>query len=176
MATLQWTLDPAHSEVQFKVRHMGVSNVSGEFKTFDVTFTSEDSDFLTAKATFTAPIDSISTGVEHRDNHLKSDDFFDAIHHPTIFFESTQFSRISEDELEMTGNMTMRGVQHREVFKVINNGIIVDPYGNHRTGFEISGKINRFDYGLKYNDLMELGGMVVGNDIRVLVNVELFHK
>ena len=92
MATLQWTLDPAHSEAQFKVRHMGVSNVSGEFKTFDVTFTSEDSDFLTAKATFTAPIDSISTGVEHRDNHLKSDDFFDAIHHPTIFFESTQFS------------------------------------------------------------------------------------
>lgn len=175
MATKKWTLDPAHSEAQFKVKHMMVSTVTGEFQNFEAQLETDGHDFSTAKASFSADINSITTKVEQRDNHLKSADFFDAENHPKLTFVSNKVIKKSEDEYELQGDMTIRGISKPISLKVENNGVVKDPYGNHRTGFEISGKIKRLDFGLKYNALLEAGGMVVGDDVRILANVEFFH-
>lgn len=176
MATIKWQFDPAHSEILFKVKHMMVSNVSGQFKKFDIQLETEDHDFSTAKASFSADIDSLTTKVEMRDNHLKSDDFFDAANHPTLNFSSTKITKKSDSEYDMEGNLTIRGIKKTVTFHVENFGIITDPSGSHRAGFEITGKINRFDYGLKYNALIESGGVVVGDEVKIIANVEVFHS
>ena len=176
MARIKWNMDPAHSEVVFKVRHMMVSNVSGEFKKFDATLETEGHDFTTAKATFEADVDSITTRQEKRDEHLKSEDFFHAEKHPKIHFESTEIKKVGDDEYEMLGNMTIRETTKPIVLKVENSGVIKDPWGYTRAGFEISGKINRLEYGLKYNAALETGGVVVGSDVKLLVNIEMLYK
>lgn len=175
MATTKWQFDPAHSEIQFKVKHMMVSNVSGQFKKFDIQLETEGHDFSTAKAAFTADVDSISTKVDQRDNHLKSADFFDAANHPKLKFESTKIIKKNDTEYEMQGNLTIRETTNPITFNVEHYGVIKDPYGNHRAGFEIEGKIKRLDYGLKYNPALEAGGVVVGNEVKITANVELFH-
>lgn len=175
MAKINWQLDPAHTEVTFKVRHMMVSNVTGQFHKFDVQAETEGHDFTTAKVVFTADIDSINTKVEQRDNHLKGEDFFDAANHPQLKFESTKITKKDDDEFEMEGNLTIRGTTKPVTLKVESNGIILDPYGNHRAGFEVTGKINRLDYGLKYNPVMEAGGLVVGDEVKFNSNIELVH-
>lgn len=176
MAKIKWQMDPAHSEVQFKVRHMMVSNVSGEFKKFDVELETDDHDISSSQVTFTADIDSITTRVEQRDNHLKSEDFFDAANHPKMTFKSTKITKIDDEEYEMEGDLTIRETTKPITLQVANYGIIPDPSGGHRTGFEVNGKINRLDYGLKYNPVMETGGAVVGKTVRINVNVELLHN
>lgn len=175
MATQKWQLDPMHSEAQFKVKHMMISTVTGEFKGFDAQLETEGHDFSTAKAKFSADIDSITTKVEQRDNHLKSADFFDAENHPKLTFVSSYIQKKSEDEYEMQGDLTIRGITKQVKLKVENTGVVKDPYGNQRTGFEISGKIKRLDFGLKYNAVIEAGGMVVGDEVRLLANVEFFY-
>ncbi|HRN72196.1 MAG TPA: YceI family protein [Ginsengibacter sp.] len=176
MARVKWQFDPAHSEILFKVKHMMVSNVSGQFKKFDIQLDTEGHDFTTAKASFTADINSLTTKVEMRDNHLKSDDFFDATNHPTLQFDSTRIIKKNDNEYDMEGNLTIRGITRPITFHVENIGMVVDPSGNHRAGFEITGKINRFDYGLKYNALIETGGVVVGDEVRITANVEVYHS
>jgi polyisoprenoid-binding protein YceI len=176
MATIKWQLDPAHSEVEFKVRHMMVSTVSGEFQDFDAQLETDDYDFASAKATFSADVGSISTKVEQRDNHLKSEDFFDAESHPKLTFESTNINKISDEEYELQGDLTIRGVTNPVTLKVEHHGVVKDPQGNQRTGFDISGKIKRLDFGLKYNPAMEAGGVVVGDEVRIAANVEFLHK
>lgn len=176
MATTKWQLDPAHSEIQFKVKHMMVSTVSGEFQKFDAQLETEGDDFTTAKASFNAEVDSITTKVEQRDQHLKSADFFDAGNHPKLSFESTQINQKADNEYELQGNLTMRGVTKPVTLKVENNGVVKDPWGNQRTGFEISGKIKRKDFGLTYNAFTEAGGMVVSDDVRLSANVEFIHQ
>ncbi len=175
MATTKWQLDLAHSEVRFKVRHMMVSYVSGEFKNFMVELETDEHNFTTAKANFTADIESITTEVEQRDKHLKSNDFFDAENHPQLTFKSTELIKKGDDEYEMKGNLSIRGVSKPVSFKVENTGVIKDPYGKQRTGFEISGKIKRMDFGLKYNAMLEAGGAVVGNEVKIMASIELFH-
>ncbi|HET8572382.1 MAG TPA: YceI family protein [Edaphocola sp.] len=176
MATKQWSLDPSHSEVQFKVKHLMISTVSGEFKEFDVTLTTEDNDFTKAKATFSAPLSAITTKNEQRDNHLRSADFFDAENHPHVTFESTSISKKDDEEYELKGNLTIRGNSRPVILKVENSGVMTDPWGNTRTGFEISGKISRKDFGLTYNAALETGGVVVGDDVRLFANVELVQQ
>jgi len=176
MATKQWSLDPSHSEVQFKVKHMMISTVTGEFKQFDVTLNTEGNDFTTAKATFSAPLNAITTKNEQRDNHLKSADFFDAENHPNVTFESESVSKKNDDEYELKGQLTIRGNSRPVTLKVENNGVMKDPWGNTRTGFEISGKISRKDFGLTYNAALETGGVVVGDEVRLLANVELVQQ
>lgn len=176
MAQIKWELDPAHSEVQFKVRHMMVSNVSGEFQNFELELITDGYDLSTAKASFSADIHSINTKVAQRDNHLKSADFFDAENHPRLTFESTEIKKVDDDEYEIKGNLTIRGITKQIKLKMEGGGVINDPYGNKRTGFEITGKIQRLDFGLKYNPMMEAGGVVVGNDVRMIANIEVFHK
>lgn len=176
MATIKWQYDPAHSEILFRVKHMMVSNVSGQFRKFDIQLETEGYDFSTAKATFTAEIDSLTTKVEQRDNHLKSADFFDAANHPKLTFVSTKIVKKSDSEYDMIGNLTIRETTAPITMHVEHFGVIKDPYGYHRAGFEITGKINRFDFGLKYNALIETGGVVVGDEVKVTANVEVFHQ
>ncbi len=172
MAKTQWALDPMHSEIQFKIKHMMISTVTGEFMKFDAQLETEDDDFTKAKATFSADVDSINTKNEQRDGHLKSPDFFDAPGHPQVTFESESLEKKDHENYVLTGKITMKGVSKPITLNVLNNGVIKDPYGNQRTGFEISGKLNRKDFGLTWHQLTEAGGLVVGDEVKLLANVE----
>lgn len=169
----KWTIDKAHSEVQFKAKHLVISTVTGYFSEFDAGMESEDGKLEHANAWFKARVDSISTNHADRDNHLKSADFFDAENHPYITFESTGFNHIDDDHYLMKGILTMRGISREITLKVEYGGTMVDPYGNTKAGFEITGKINRHDFGLKWNAVTEAGGVVVGEEIRLILNIQL---
>ena len=172
MATTKWGMDPAHSEIQFKVRHMMISNVTGSFGKFDATVETEGNDVTTAKVHFTAEVDSISTNNEQRDSHLKSADFFDAASHSQLIFDSTQLEKVSDEEYKLHGNLTMRGTTKPVTFNVEFGGIVKDPWGNDRAGFSVEGKVNRKDYGLNWSAMTEAGGLVVSDDVRIHANVE----
>lgn len=176
MSTTTWSLDPTHSEIQFKVKHMMISTVSGEFGQFHAELKTEGDDFTQATARLEADINSITTKNEQRDEHLKSADFFDASNHPKLVFESTSIEKKDEENYTLNGNLSIRGVTHPVTLQVVNSGIIKDPYGNMRTGFEISGKINRKDFGLSWSALTEAGGLVVSDEVRLLANVEFIHQ
>lgn len=172
MANTKWTLEPSHSEVNFKVRHMMISNVSGQFRKFDSSVETEGDDISTAKVHFSAEVDSISTNNEQRDGHLKSPDFFDAATHPNVTFESTSMEKTGEDTYKLHGKMTMRGVTKDVTFDAEYGGMIKDPWGNIRAGFTVNGKVNRKDYGLNWSALTETGGIVVADDVRFEAHVE----
>lgn len=143
-----WSLDKAHSELQFKVKHMMISNVSGSFGNIDATVSAVNDVFTDASIRFSADIASISTNNEQRDNHLKSADFFDAENHPKMEFTSTQLEKKGNDEYLLTGNLTIRGVTKPVTLDVEYGGTIKDPYGLTRAGFTLDGKINRKEFGL----------------------------
>lgn len=153
-----------------------VSNVRGEFKSFDIQLATEDHNMETAEIDFTADIESVNTKVEQRDNHLKSADFFDAQNHPKMTFKSTKVTKVGDGEFEVEGNLTIRGTTKPVTLHVENQGVINDPQtGQHRTGFDITGKIKRLDFGLKYNPMLEAGGAVVGNEVKLVANAEFLH-
>jgi len=170
-----WKIDPTHSEVNFKVKHLVVSTVTGSFGKFDASVETGKEDFSDAKITFEAEVDSINTKNEQRDGHLKSPDFFDAAKYPKMSFVSTSVRRISDFELEVTGKLTMRGVTKEIKLDVVYNGVVPGFGGKQVAGFEITGKLNRFDYGLQWNALTEAGGVVVSNEVKLEVLAE-FNK
>lgn len=172
MSTTQWALDNAHSEIQFKVRHFMVSWAHGNFKTFHAEVTSEGNDFTTSKIRFTADVDSINTNNEQRDAHLKNGDFFDADNHPQIVFESESWEKVSDDEFKLHGYLTIRGNTRKVTLRVEYGGIMQDPWGNTRTGFTVSGKINRKDFGVSFGGVTETGNVLLGDDVTVNANVE----
>lgn len=177
MATVTWALDPTHSEIQFKVRHLMITNVTGQFKKFAVDVQTQDEDFMTAKATFTAEIDSVDTGNEQRDGHLKSPDFFDTARYPQLKFVATKYENVDEDgSYELYGNLTIRDITKPLKLDVEFGGVIKDPWGNTRAGFTISGKINRKDYGLAWHVVTDTGGLVASDDVRIHCNVELIKQ
>lgn len=176
MATTQWALDPSHSEIQFKVKHMMISTISGEFTKFDATLETEGNDFSKAKATFSADVDSINTKNEQRDGHLKSPDFFDAPSYPQLTFKSEKLEQKDDENYILTGTLTLKGASQPVTLSVVNNGVIKDPYGYNRTGFEISGKINRKDFGLSWSQLTEAGGLVVGDEVKLFANIEFVQQ
>jgi polyisoprenoid-binding protein YceI len=171
MAT--YKIDPAHSEIGFKVRHLVISNVSGHFTKFDATMTSEKPDFTDAQVSFEAEADSVSTHNEQRDAHLKSDDFFNAEKFSKLSFKSTSVEKKSDDEYVLNGNLTIRDFTKPVSLHVMHGGHTLDPWGQQREGFEITGKISRKDFGLKWNALTEAGGAVVSDEVRLLLNVEM---
>ncbi len=171
MAT-QWTLDAAHSELTFKIKHMMISNVSGSFSKFDGTVSTEGDDLTTAKVSFTIQVDSISTNNEQRDGHLKSPDFFDTASYPTIDFVSTAFNKIDSENYKLEGNLTMHGVTNAVSLNVEYGGTGKDPWGNTRAGFTVEGKINRKDFGLGWNAALETGGVLVGEDVKLTAHVQ----
>lgn len=173
MSTTKWVIDPAHSELQFKVKHLVISTVTGSFKTFSGEVVSETDSFENGKVSFNIDVNSIYTNQEQRDEHLKGTDFFDAATFPAISFESTSFTKASGDDYTLAGNLTMKGVTNPVELNVEFGGSEKDNYGNIKYGFEVSGKVNRKEFGLTYNALTEAGGLALGEDIKVLANIQL---
>lgn len=165
--TTKWTLDPSHSELLFKVRHLMITNVKGEFRKFDATILSESSDFSKAKVNATIDASSIFTNSTDRDNHLKSADFFDVENYKELAFEGTSFNKLDDENYELKGILTMKGISKEITLDVEFGGLITDPYGQQKAGFSVSGKFNRKDWGLNWNAALETGGVMVSEEVRV---------
>ena len=170
--TIKWVLDPMHSEVQFKIKHLVISTVTGSFTTFTGSMQSEGDTFENAKVEFSLDVESITTNQEQRDIHLRSEEFFDAVKFPHIKFESTSFVKESGDNYQLTGNLTMKDVTKPVTLEAEYGGSAVDFYGNHKAGFEVSGKINRKDFGLTWGAITEAGSIVLGDDVKLIANVQ----
>ncbi|WP_080056215.1 YceI family protein [Spirosoma aerolatum] len=171
--TTTWAIDPSHSEVQFKVKHLVISTVTGSFGAFEGTVESEGDDFSNAKVSFSADIDSISTGHEQRDGHLKSADFFDAENHPKLTFVSTSMTKVDDDTYTVTGDLTIRGTTKPITLKAEYGGQMGDFYGQTKAGFELSGIIKRKEFGLSWDAVTEAGGVVVSDDVKLVLNIQL---
>ena len=168
----KWVLDPAHSEVQFKIKHLVISTVTGSFKTFEGSAQSEGSSFENGNVEFSLDVNSIDTNNEMRDGHLKGDEFFDAAKFPAIKFESTSFVKTGDDSYKLNGNLTMKDVTKPVTLDVEYGGEAADFYGNHKAGFEVSGKINRKEFGLTWGGITEAGAIVLGDDVKLIANVQ----
>jgi polyisoprenoid-binding protein YceI len=173
MATTKWVIDPMHSEVQFKVKHLVISTVTGFFKSFEGTMETEGDDFTNAEIAFALNIDSIDTNQTQRDGHLKSAEFFDAEKYPQITFKSTSFEKTGDDEYELKGDLTVKDVTKPVTLAAEYGGSADDFYGNTKAGFEVTGKINRKDFGLTWDGITEAGSVVLGEDIKLLINIQL---
>lgn len=177
MATKTWALDPTHSEVQFKIKHLMITNVTGSFNIFSVAVETENEDFTKAKISFTADVNSISTNNEQRDAHLKGPDFFDTEKFPQIKFEATKSENIDNDgSYDLYGDLTIRDVTKNIKLSVEFGGVVKDPWGNTKAGFTINGKINRKDFGLTWNAVTEAGGLVVSEEVRLFAELELIEQ
>jgi len=170
----KWTIDNTHSEIEFKVKHLMISNVKGSFKIFDASIYTSGIDFLNAEIDLWIDASSINTGDPKRDEHLKSADFFDVQNHKQITFTSdTIGSPDSDGNHELWGELSMRGVTKNIKLTAQFGGIIIDPWGNERAGFTVSGKINRSDWGLIWNSLLETGGFMVSDEVIISCDVEM---
>lgn len=167
-----WKIDAVHSDIQFKIKHMMVSTVSGAFTHFDAEMLADNDALDNAAIRFNAKIDSIDTGNEHRDAHLKSDDFFNAELFPELTFKSTSFVK-NGDSFTLTGHLTIRDITKEVVLDANLIGMAQDMEGKTRAGFEITGKINRKEFGLKWNGLTETGGIVVSDEVRLSLDIQM---
>lgn len=172
MKATKWALDPTHSEIQFKVKHLMISKVTGQFQKFDATVETEGDDLTTAKVSFTADVNSISTNNEQRDAHLRTGDFFDAENHSQLSFVSSGLEKIDEEHYKLHGALTMRGVSKNIALDVEFGGMIQDPWGNSRAGFTVTGRINRKDYGVSFSMVSETGGVLLGEDVSIQGQME----
>lgn len=171
MSTTKWNIDPTHSEVSFKVKHLVISTVTGYFKEFEGSAESDSDDFDGAAVTFSTSIDSITTNQIDRDNHLKSADFFDAENHPKLTFAGKIENQ--EGNYKLVGDLTVKGNTKPLTLDVEFGGIAGDPYGQTKAGFEIEGKISRKDYGLTWSPVTEAGSVVVSDQVRLILSVQL---
>jgi len=172
MSTTTWTLDPTHSELQFKIKHLMISTVTGQFNNFSATVKTAGDDFSTARVSFSADIDSISTNNEQRDHHLKNGDFFDAENYPKLLFESSSMDKTGDDTFKLNGTLTMRGVSKPVSLSVEFGGITTDPWGNTRSGFAVTGKIKRSDFGISFGMLSETGNVMLGEEVSLFANTQ----
>lgn len=171
-----WALDAAHSNVKFTVSHLVISEVDGHFKMFDGKMTNSKADFTDAQMEFTVDVASINTDNSMRDDHLKSDDFFNAAKFPKMKFVSKSFKKISGNKYELSGDLTIRDVTKPVTFAVNYGGVVKDPYGNIKAGFKAKSSINRKTFGLKWSAVTEAGGAVVGDDVDINLNIQLAKK
>jgi polyisoprenoid-binding protein YceI len=170
----KWSMDPAHSEITFKVKHLMIANVKGEFKKFEANIYTSGKDFSTAEIDLWIDAASITTGEAKRDEHLKSADFFDVQNHKQISFVSNTIEKPDEDgNYELWGELSMKGITKNIKLNMQFGGIIKDPWGNERAGFTVTGKINRSDWELTWNTLIETGGFMVGEEVTLSCEVEL---
>jgi polyisoprenoid-binding protein YceI len=176
MQPTTWVMDPTHSEIQFKVKHLMISTVTGQFKKFTTTVETTGDDFTTAKVHLAADINSISTNNEQRDAHLRTGDFFDAETHPQLTFEGDKLEKIDEENYILHGTLTIRGTRKRIVLEVEFGGKTQDPWGNTRVGFSLSGKINRKDFGVNFSMVSETGGVLLGEEVKFNSNVEFIRQ
>lgn len=167
-----WNLDKAHSELEFKVKHMMISNVKGQFQDFDVTVDSSSSDLSKAQVTVEIKTSSITTKNEPRDQHLKGEEFFNSSTYPDITFTSTEIKKVDDDEFTLLGDLTIKGVTKPAVFTAEFGGLAKDPWGNQKAGYTVSGKINRQDFGLTWNAALETGGVMVSEEVKFHADVQ----
>jgi polyisoprenoid-binding protein YceI len=171
---IKWSIDPTHSDITFKVRHLMISHVNGSFKTFDASIYTTGKDFTTAEIDLWIDVTSISTGTADRDAHLTGADFFDADLHKQITFTSSTIGQADADgNHALWGEMTIKGVTRNQKLNVVFGGIMKDPWGNEKAGFTISGKFNRSDWGLTWNTALDTGGLMVGDEVSILCELEL---
>src|SRR5690606_24472330 len=171
-----WAVDPTHSELTFRVKHLMITNVKGEFRNFDASIESEGEDFSRAKVSATIDAGSIDTNNSDRDNHLRSADFFDVDNQREITFEGTALIKLDEDKYQLKGLLTMLGISKEIVLDVEFGGFVKDPYGNEKAGFSIQGKFNRKDWGLNWNAALEAGGVMVSDEVRVNGEIQFVKK
>ncbi|MBN9296632.1 MAG: YceI family protein [Filimonas sp.] len=174
MAT--YKIDAAHSEINFKVKHLMITNVTGSFTKYDATLTTDKDDFTDAKISFDADVDSITTNNEQRDGHLKGDDFFAADKFPKIEFTSTEVKKVNDEDYKVAGTLTIRGVSKPVTLDVNYAGSAVDPWGQTKAGFEINGKINRKDFGLNWSAVTEAGGIMLSDEVKLQLNVQMIKQ
>jgi polyisoprenoid-binding protein YceI len=172
MAITKWKLDPTHSELGFKIKHLMISNVSGFFKSFQVEGETQDEDFSTAKIKVKADMNSIHTNNEQRDAHLKNSDFFAADQHPEMIFESVRIEKADSGNFLLYGNLTLKNIIHPVQLNVEYNGTTKDPWGGERAGFTVKGKIKRSDWGIKFG-LQEVGGAMLGDEVKIQSEIQL---
>ena len=173
-ARTKWSIDRAHSEIGFKVRHLMIAHVNGEFKTFDASICTIGDDFRTAEVNLVMDAASLTTGDAKRDKHLKSSDFFDVKNHKQITFISSTIGKPDKDgDHDLWGELTMMGITKNVNLKAQFGGMLNDPWGNERVGFTVTGTINRSDWGLTWNSTTESGGLMVSDEVSILCEVEL---
>lgn len=173
MSSTKWVVDPLHSEVQFKIKHLVISTVTGFFKTFKGEAVTPSEDFANADINFSLDVNSIDTNQHARDEHLRNSDFFDVEHYPDITFKSTSFRKVNDEQFKLVGDLTMKGVTKTIELDAEYGGTNKDHYGNTKAGFEVAGKINRKEFGLTYNAITETGGLALGEDIKLIANIQL---
>lgn len=176
MAKSIWAIDPTHSEIGFKVKHMMFTNVSGKFNAFEATIENEDNNFETSKINFTAETASVDTNNADRDGHLRSVEFFESDAYPKLSFVSTSIKKISENGYEIQGDLTIKGVTQNIVLNTEYSGLMTDPWGNTKVGLSVSGKINRKDFGLTWNAALETGGVLVGEEIKLVSEIQFIKQ
>ncbi|GAA5416591.1 UPF0312 protein SA2479 [Paraliobacillus ryukyuensis] len=176
MTKQTFNVDPAHTSIDFSVKHMMVSKVKGTFHDFQVQFEADPEDLTNADIVFTIDASSVDTRNKDRDGHIKGADFFDVENHPNIVFTSTNITKKSEDEYEIAGDLTIREVTNAETFTVTFEGQGQDPWGNQVFGFSAAGVINREAYGLTYNATLETGGVLIGKEVKFNVELEATKK
>lgn len=173
---ITWKIDPAHSEIQFKVKHLMITTVTGYFRQFECEVVTETDDFnTTTSVRFTSDINSIDTNNAQRDTHLKSEDFFNSEKHKQIIFTGTRYEAIN-DKATLNGNLTIRGITKPIALDVDFGGMVVDPYGQTKAGFTISGRISRKEFGLTWNAVTEAGSIVVSDEVKILADVQLVRQ
>lgn len=175
-AQTNWVFDKSHSKIGFSVSHMVITDVEGNFKEFDGKIESSGDTWENAKIEFTADIASIDTDNEKRDEHLRSDDFFNSEKFPKLSFVGKSFKKVDGNEYKLVGDLTIRDVTKEVELEVEHNGTVVDPWGNTKAGFDLEGEINRFDYNLKWSKALETGGLVVGKDVKIIGKLQLMKK
>jgi polyisoprenoid-binding protein YceI len=171
-----WSIDPTHSEVGFRVKHLVISKVPGKFTKFEGTITADPKAPTAAAVDLKIDVTSISTADEKRDGHLKSPEFFDAAKFPTMTFKSTKIVATGKDAYDVTGDLTLKGVTKPVTLAVRSNGFVKDPWGNDRAGFEVTGKLNRRDFGINFSAVLEAGGAVVSDEVELLIGIEAIKK
>ena len=173
----KWGIDPIHSEIAFKVKHLMITNVKGVFKEFEASIYTTDENFMTSEIDFWLNPASVDTGNADRDAHLKSADFFDVENHKQISFTGNTYEKVDNDgSYTLYGDLTIKGVTKQIKLDVEFGGVMKDPWGNEKAGFTINGKINRKDWGLNWNSALEAGGVLVGEDVRISCEVQLIKQ
>ncbi|MBZ4189447.1 YceI family protein [Niabella beijingensis] len=173
MAKTKWLSDLTHSELGFKIRHLMISNVTGAIRDFHIEVETPGEDFSNAQIRLTAKMDSISTNNEQRDEHLRNADFFEVEKYPELEFVSTGIIRRDEESFDLRGDLTLKGVTRPVQLKVEHNGTTKDPWGNERAGFSVTGKIERSQWGISFNSVLETGGIALGEDVKIQSELEL---
>ncbi|MCL6594022.1 MAG: YceI family protein [Alicyclobacillus sp.] len=172
MAKTSWQLDTAHSSIDFSIKHMMFATVRGSFHQFSGRIVADPEDLTTAEIEFTVEVASIDTRNADRDAHLKGADFFDVEHYPQIKFQATRITRAGSVQYDVTGDLTIRGITRPVTFRANFDGQGKDPWGNLRAGFSAEGSINRKDFGLTWNAPLETGGVLVGEDVKISIQIE----